>query len=160
MSKLASKLNLTQVGRVCVTVADTDRAIDFYVDTLGCRPGRERDGWMDVWYFGLQLTLQGRPDQVLTLEEQGARHFGATLGADEFAATVERLEGEPDVTWLVPVTTDQDWRDRSRRFAGGGVDRRTNGSAAVSLRCKPHYASRHKQPGESLTCSRPTSASC
>jgi len=35
MSKLASKLNLSQVGRVCVTVADTDRAIDFYVDTLG-----------------------------------------------------------------------------------------------------------------------------
>jgi catechol 2,3-dioxygenase-like lactoylglutathione lyase family enzyme len=35
MSKVASKLNLTQVGRVCVTVADTDRAIDFYVDTLG-----------------------------------------------------------------------------------------------------------------------------
>ena len=35
MSRLASKLNLSQVGRVCVTVADTDRAIDFYVDTLG-----------------------------------------------------------------------------------------------------------------------------
>jgi len=30
-----SKLNLAQVGRVCVTVADTDRAIGFYVDTLG-----------------------------------------------------------------------------------------------------------------------------
>jgi len=35
MSKLASKLNLSQVGRVCVTVADTDRALDFYVGTLG-----------------------------------------------------------------------------------------------------------------------------
>jgi catechol 2,3-dioxygenase-like lactoylglutathione lyase family enzyme len=35
MSKEMSKLNLTQVGRVCVTVSDTDRAIDFYVNTLG-----------------------------------------------------------------------------------------------------------------------------
>ena len=35
MSKVTSKLNITQVGRVCVTVADTDRAIEFYVDTLG-----------------------------------------------------------------------------------------------------------------------------
>src|SRR5213595_45021 len=35
MSKVTSKLNVSQVGRVCVTVADTDRAIDFYVDTLG-----------------------------------------------------------------------------------------------------------------------------
>ena len=34
MSKVAAKLNLRQVGRVCVTIADTDRAIDFYVDTL------------------------------------------------------------------------------------------------------------------------------
>jgi catechol 2,3-dioxygenase-like lactoylglutathione lyase family enzyme len=30
-----SKLNVSQVGRVCVTVADTDRAIDFYVNKLG-----------------------------------------------------------------------------------------------------------------------------
>ena len=30
-----SKLNLDKVGRVVVTVADTDRAIDFYVDKLG-----------------------------------------------------------------------------------------------------------------------------
>src|SRR3954451_21752643 len=30
-----SSLNLTQVGRVAVSVADTDRAIDFYVNTLG-----------------------------------------------------------------------------------------------------------------------------
>jgi catechol 2,3-dioxygenase-like lactoylglutathione lyase family enzyme len=30
-----SKLNLSKVGRVCVTVGDTDRAIDFYVGTLG-----------------------------------------------------------------------------------------------------------------------------
>ena len=35
MSKLASKLQLQKVGRVCVTITDTDRAIDFYVDTLG-----------------------------------------------------------------------------------------------------------------------------
>jgi catechol 2,3-dioxygenase-like lactoylglutathione lyase family enzyme len=35
MSTVASKLNISKVGRVCVTVADTDRALDFYVGTLG-----------------------------------------------------------------------------------------------------------------------------
>jgi catechol 2,3-dioxygenase-like lactoylglutathione lyase family enzyme len=35
VSKVNTKLNINAVGRVCVTVADTDRAIDFYVDTLG-----------------------------------------------------------------------------------------------------------------------------
>ena len=35
MSTVASKLNISKVGRVCVTVADTDRAIDFYTGKLG-----------------------------------------------------------------------------------------------------------------------------
>ena len=32
---MENKLNLNAVGRVCVTVSDTDRAVDFYVGTLG-----------------------------------------------------------------------------------------------------------------------------
>ena len=35
MATSTTKLNLTHVGRVCITVSDTDRAIDFYVNTLG-----------------------------------------------------------------------------------------------------------------------------
>ena len=35
MSKLQAKLNIAQVGRVCIPVSDTDRALEFYVDTLG-----------------------------------------------------------------------------------------------------------------------------
>ena len=30
-----TKLNVELVGRICVTVSDTDRAIDFYCNTLG-----------------------------------------------------------------------------------------------------------------------------
>ncbi len=35
MSSTTSKLNVTQLGRVCVVISDTDRAIDFYVGKLG-----------------------------------------------------------------------------------------------------------------------------
>jgi len=35
MSTVKSKLNISKVGRVCVTVAETDRALDFYVGKLG-----------------------------------------------------------------------------------------------------------------------------
>ncbi len=35
MSTTTSKLNITKVGRVCVTVADTDRALGFYSGKLG-----------------------------------------------------------------------------------------------------------------------------
>jgi catechol 2,3-dioxygenase-like lactoylglutathione lyase family enzyme len=34
---VSTRLNLTRVGRVCVTVSDTDRALDFYVGILGCK---------------------------------------------------------------------------------------------------------------------------
>ncbi len=66
MSKLKSKLNLEQVGRVCVTVADTDRAIDFYVDTLGfdkvvdspMGPGQR---WVEVALAGTPTTIALAP---------------------------------------------------------------------------------------------------
>ena len=66
MSKLASKLNLSQVGRVCVTVADTDRAIDFYVDTLGFEkvvdvPMGEAMRWVEVALAGTPTTIALAP---------------------------------------------------------------------------------------------------
>lgn len=53
MSTVTSKLNISKVGRVCVTVADTDRAIDFYVGTLGFEkvvdtPMGEGMRWVEV----------------------------------------------------------------------------------------------------------------
>ena len=35
MSTATSQLNISKVGRVCVTVADTNRALDFYTGKLG-----------------------------------------------------------------------------------------------------------------------------
>ncbi|HEY5108539.1 MAG TPA: VOC family protein [Acidimicrobiales bacterium] len=94
------------VLHLSIVVADLDEARTFYVDTLGCTPGRVQDDWADVWFWGLQLTLQQRPDQVLPFDGQGRRHFGVTLDAEGFAALVSRLEVSPDVTWVVPVSTD------------------------------------------------------
>src|SRR5213082_565448 len=66
MSKLASKLNLSQVGRVCVTVADTERAIDFYVDTLGFEkvvdvPMGPDMRWVEVAIPGAPTTIALAP---------------------------------------------------------------------------------------------------
>lgn len=92
-------------------VLDLDTSLVFYVDVLGCAPGRFRpeQGFADVWFYGLQLTLQHQPDQVLTKEQQGARHFGAALPPDELAAMLARLEGSR-IEWVEPPTTDRDGR--------------------------------------------------
>ena len=61
-----AKLNLTQVGRVCVTVADTDRAIDFYVNTLGFEkvvdvPMGDAGRWVEVAVAGTPTTIALAP---------------------------------------------------------------------------------------------------
>jgi catechol 2,3-dioxygenase-like lactoylglutathione lyase family enzyme len=66
MATAASTLNVTQVGRVCVTVADTDRAIDFYVGKLGFEkvvdvpmgPGMR---WVEVAVAGTPTTIALAP---------------------------------------------------------------------------------------------------
>jgi extradiol dioxygenase family protein len=85
-------------------VRDLAEAKQFYAGLLGCEIGRERPEFIDVWFYGLQLTLQHQPEQVLPDEQRGVRHFGVTLGHDELSELLARLDGAP-VTWLSPVST-------------------------------------------------------
>jgi catechol 2,3-dioxygenase-like lactoylglutathione lyase family enzyme len=79
MSTVASKLNISKVGRVCVTVADTDRALDFYVGTLGFEkvvdepmgPGQR---WVEVAVSGAETTI------ALAPPPQGKEAGGAETG--------------------------------------------------------------------------------
>ncbi len=89
MSAVASKLNLTKVGRVCVTVADTDRAIDFYVGTLGFEkvvdvpmgPGMR---WVEVALPGTATTI------ALAPPPQGGAAGGQSTGICLDTTDVER----------------------------------------------------------------------
>ena len=66
MSTVTSKLNISKVGRVCVTVADTDRALDFYVGTLGFEkvvdePMGPDMRWVEVQVAGAETTIALAP---------------------------------------------------------------------------------------------------
>src|SRR6266571_7357599 len=79
MSKLASKLNLSQVGRVCVTVADTDRAIDFYVDTLGFEKVVDVPMGPDMRW--VEVALRGTPTTIaLAPPPEGQQAGGSQTG--------------------------------------------------------------------------------
>ena len=77
---------------VSLPVRDLGETRRFYVDVLGCELGRIRDGWLDVFFFGCQVTLHERPAEVLSPEQRGVRHFGVTLPEDQWRAVVERLQ--------------------------------------------------------------------
>jgi extradiol dioxygenase family protein len=103
MSGLGTVLHLS------LPVDDLDAARRFYVEAFGCRVGREREDWFDVWFFGMQLTLQLRPDEVRPVAEQGVRHVGVVLGdGATYLALVDRLDAA-GVEWIsAPAAHDAD----------------------------------------------------
>jgi catechol 2,3-dioxygenase-like lactoylglutathione lyase family enzyme len=79
VSTTTSKLHVTQVGRVCVTVADTDRAIDFYVDTLGFE--KVVDVPMGPGMRWVEVAVPGKPTTIaLAPPPPGQEAGGAQTG--------------------------------------------------------------------------------
>jgi catechol 2,3-dioxygenase-like lactoylglutathione lyase family enzyme len=84
-----SKLNLTQVGRVAITVADTDRAVDFYVGTLGFEkvvdePMGDAGRWVEVALAGTPTTIALAPPPQGT--EAGNGQTGICLDTSDVDA--------------------------------------------------------------------------
>ncbi len=95
MSNVKSKLNVAQVGRVCVTVADTDRAIDFYVDKLGFEkvvdvPMGEGMRWVEVAVAGTPTTIALAPPPPGT--EAGGSQTGICLDTSDVDADHATLQ--------------------------------------------------------------------
>jgi extradiol dioxygenase family protein len=96
-------------------VRDLDEARRFYVDVLGCEAGRVRDDWIDVWFYGMQVTLQLRPDEVLTPAQPGVRHFGVTLSLPELHSLLDHIGNQAE--WIAPPTTDHAGTPRAQTKA-------------------------------------------
>jgi extradiol dioxygenase family protein len=128
-----------QILHLSLPVRDLAEARHFYVDLLGCHPGREREGWMDVWFYGMQVTLHEQPDQVLTADQAGVRHFGVTLAEAQFDELMARLAGHP-VRWLRPIATDHRGTPRQQTKAtvadpsGNAIELKWYAEPAVGLK--------------------------
>ena len=110
MSNVTSKLNLTQVGRVCVTVADTDRAIDFYVGKLGFEkvvdvPMNETMRWVEVAVPGAETTIAIAPPPE-----------GQPAGGGQTGICLDTSDVDADHAALKAAGVDVD--DEVSRFGG------------------------------------------
>jgi predicted enzyme related to lactoylglutathione lyase len=91
-----SKLHLNQVGRVAVTVADTDRAIGFYVDTLGFEKivdvpmGDPNMRWVEVQLPGSITSIALAPPRPGT--EAGGTQTGIIIDTSDVDADYEALK--------------------------------------------------------------------
>ena len=80
-------------------VHDLAAARDFYCGVLGCEEGRSTDTWLDIDFFGHQLSLHlGEPFAVSNTGKVGDHwvpmpHFGVVLSMPDWQALKERLIG-------------------------------------------------------------------
>lgn len=122
---------------------DLDDAVSFYVQALGCQAARAKDKFVDVWFFGMQVTLHERPDETAASPRGGTPHFGVTLGRDDFDALVARLDAT-GVEWLVPVTTDdaglptEQTKGKVADPSGNVIEVKTYRDVAAALEVSPH----------------------
>ena len=78
-------------------VRDLDQARRFYCEVLGCAQGRSTETWLDIDFFGHQLSLHlGEPFAVSNTGKVGDHwvpmpHFGVVLSMPDWLALKERL---------------------------------------------------------------------
>jgi catechol 2,3-dioxygenase-like lactoylglutathione lyase family enzyme len=118
MTTVASKLNISKVGRVVVTVADTDRALDFYTGTLGFEkvvdtPMGEDMRWVEVSVSGAETTIALAPPPqgkdageketgiILDTTDVDGAHAALTEAGVDVDAEVTRYGGPvPPMFWV------------------------------------------------------------
>jgi uncharacterized protein len=126
-----------------IPVRDMDEARNFYVHVLGCQAARTGSDFTDVWFYGMQLTLQDRPDEVPATPSRGCRHFGVTLGRDEFDVMVARV-GALGIDWVSPVSTDDEGQDSEQTKgkiadpSGNVIELKTYRDVETALETSPH----------------------
>lgn len=91
-------------------ILDKETVRAFYVDILGCRVGREADTWIDLDFFGHQVSFHVKPQAAdepqLTNPVDGkdvpVRHFGVILEWNEWQALADRLKAAKTVFIIEP----------------------------------------------------------
>ena len=66
-------------------------AEEFYVNFLGCKKGRDTGQWIDIIFFGHQLTIH---QETESMEAQCIDHFGVILDKAEWLSIAQKIEVE------------------------------------------------------------------
>ena len=91
------ELHEQPIFHLAFPVTDLEATRLFYVDTLGCRVGRSGENWLDLNFFGYQLTvyLVSTEDQIAVDVVDGhdtpVRHFGLIMNWEDWHRAVDHL---------------------------------------------------------------------
>ncbi len=88
-------------------VRDLDQSRRFYCDLLGCEEGRSTDTWVDIDFFGHQISLHlGQPFAVSNTGKVGEHmvpmpHLGVILELPEWQQLADRLTASGQVEFVL-----------------------------------------------------------
>jgi len=106
MAETGTRTNITQVGTVIVPVSDQDRAVDFYVDTLGFEkvvdaPMGPDMRWVEVALPGTATTIAlapPPPDQEAGGSQTGICLDSSDVDADHATLKAAGIDVDDEVT--------------------------------------------------------------
>ena len=79
-------------------------AKSFYLDILGCSLGRDSGGWIDIIFFGHQLTIHQENEFV---SAKALDHFGPILGKEEWLSVAEKCSQHGVTFEMKPTLKDE-----------------------------------------------------
>lgn len=88
-------------------------AEEFYVNVLGCKKGRDTGKWIDIIFFGHQLTLHQETEKM---KAQSIDHFGVILEKAEWLSVAQKIEVENTPFILSPTEKTNDDNSESGKF--------------------------------------------
>ncbi len=96
-----------------ISVPDLVAFKAFYLDVLQCKLGRDQGSWLDIVFFGHQMTVhqsnKHRPARPID-------HFGPVLDKEEWVATSELLTNHNVDFVMHPKITNAGMPDESGKF--------------------------------------------
>jgi hypothetical protein len=100
-------LSMPSIFHLAYHVRDLDQSRHFYCDLLGCAEGRSTDTWVDIDFFGHQLSLHvGEPFAVSNTGHVGHHlvpmpHLGVILQLDQWQQLADRLSASGEVQFVL-----------------------------------------------------------
>lgn len=79
-----------EIFHLSLPVSNLHNTRGFYEKFLGAKTGRVTENWLDLWLFGVQITIQQAPHKMNSGQSEKF-HLGGTLPWDKWTAARDRL---------------------------------------------------------------------
>lgn len=81
---------MTEIFHLSLPVSNLQNTRQFYEKFLGAKTGRVTERWLDLWLFGVQITIQQTGHKINSGQSEKF-HLGGALPWEEWEAARDRL---------------------------------------------------------------------